>query len=154
MSTPLSRCEISVDTGEHGPTLSQVSGLCLCARKSSAAVLMPFLISVHAPVTSVYVCYTADMHEGPKLGTSVFSLSWNVQMRDRYVVLNWILSERVTAAAAPLYQNIPVGNLTGYTVDIRVTPLAHAIATQTACLHLCLSSSSLQAWATHSCHAC
>ena len=46
-------------------------------------------------------------------------------MRERFVVLNWILSERVTAVAAPLYQNIPVGNLTGYTVDIRVTTFAH-----------------------------
>ena len=44
-------------------------------------------------------------------------------MRDRFLVLNSILSERITAAAAPLYQNIPCGNLTGYTVDIRVLPL-------------------------------
>ena len=47
-------------------------------------------------------------------------------MRDRFLVLNSILSERITAAAAPLYQNIPCGNLTGYTVDIRVLPLASA----------------------------
>ena len=45
----------------------------------------------------------------------------DVQMRDRFLVLNSILSERITAAAAPLYQNIPCGNLTGYTVDIRVS---------------------------------
>ena len=41
-------------------------------------------------------------------------------------MLNSILSERITAAAAPLYQNIPCGNLTGYTVDIRVLPLVIA----------------------------
>ena len=45
----------------------------------------------------------------------------NLQMRDRFLVLNSILSETITAAAAPLYQNIPCGNLTGYTVDIRVS---------------------------------
>ena len=50
----------------------------------------------------------------------------NLQMRDRFLVLNSILSERITVAAAPLYQNIPCGNLTGYTVDIRVLPLAIA----------------------------
>ena len=44
-----------------------------------------------------------------------------MQMRERFLVLNSILSERITAAAAPLYQNIPCGNLTGYTVDIRVS---------------------------------
>ncbi|CAL5224945.1 g7714 [Coccomyxa viridis] len=41
-------------------------------------------------------------------------------MRGRFVVMNWILSERITAAAAPLYQGLPIGNLTGYTVNIRV----------------------------------
>lgn len=45
-----------------------------------------------------------------------------MQMRYTFVVLNWILSERITAVAAPLYQSIPIGNLTGYTVDIRVSP--------------------------------
>ena len=44
----------------------------------------------------------------------------HVQMRGRFVVLNWIMSERITAVAAPLYQNLPCGNLTGYTVNIRV----------------------------------
>lgn len=44
-----------------------------------------------------------------------------VQMRGRFVVLNWILSERITAAAAPLYQNLPCGNLTGYTVRLKVS---------------------------------
>ena len=76
-------------------------------------------------VTSVYVCCTADMHAGTELETSAVLLFWDVQMRERFVVLNWILSERVTAVAAPLYQNIPVGNLTGYTVDIRVTTFIH-----------------------------
>ena len=60
-------------------------------------------------------------------------LSWIMQMRGRFVVLNWILSERVTAAAAPLYQNLPVGNLTGYTVDIRVIP-SHACCCHTDCM--------------------
>ena len=36
------------------------------------------------------------------------------------MVLNWILSERLTAVAAPLWQNIPIGNLTGYNVSLRV----------------------------------
>ena len=35
-------------------------------------------------------------------------------------MLNWILSERLTALAAPLWQNIPIGNLTGYNVSLRV----------------------------------
>ena len=74
-----------------------------------------------ATVTSVYVCYTVGMHAGTELGISAVLSFWDVQMRERFVVLNWILSERVTAVAAPLYQNIPVGNLTGYTVEIRVT---------------------------------
>ena len=43
-----------------------------------------------------------------------------MQMRGRFVVLNWILSERLTAVAAPLWQNIPIGNLTGYNVSLRV----------------------------------
>ena len=43
-----------------------------------------------------------------------------VQMRGRFVVLNWILSERLTEVAAPLWQNIPIGNLTGYNVSLRV----------------------------------
>ena len=49
-----------------------------------------------------------------------------MQMRDRFLVLNSILSEKITAAAAPLYQSIPCGNLTGYTVDIRVLPFVFA----------------------------
>ena len=65
------------------------------------------------------------MHAGTELGISAVLSFWDVQMRERFVVLNWILSERVTAVAAPLYQNIPVGNLTGYTVDIRVTAFIH-----------------------------
>ena len=48
----------------------------------------------------------------------------HLQMRGRFVVLNWILSERITAVAAPLYQNLPCGNLTGYTVNIRVISVA------------------------------
>ena len=43
-----------------------------------------------------------------------------MQMRGRFVVLNWILSERLTAVAAPLWQNSPIGNLTGYNVSLRV----------------------------------
>ena len=35
-------------------------------------------------------------------------------------MLNWILSERLTAVAAPLWQNIPIGNLTGYNLSLRV----------------------------------
>ena len=35
-------------------------------------------------------------------------------------MLNWILSERLTAVAAPLFQSIPIGNLTGYNVSLRV----------------------------------
>ena len=80
----------------------------------------------YARVASVYVCCTADVHAETEMGTCAVSSIWVVQMRERFVVLNWILSERVTAVAAPLYQNIPVGNLTGYTVNIRVTSLAHA----------------------------
>ena len=96
--------------------------MCTC----SCGVAQKVALTLCACVTSVCVCYTADMHAGAELGVSVILSFWDVQMRERFVVLNWILSERVTAAAAPLYQNIPVGNLTGYTVDIRVTSLAHA----------------------------
>ncbi len=46
----------------------------------------------------------------------------HMQMRGRFVVMNWILSERITGIAAPLYQGLPIGNLTGYTVNIRVRP--------------------------------
>ena len=48
-------------------------------------------------------------------------------MRYRFLVLNSILSERITAAAAPLYQNIPCGKLTGYTIDIRVSADVHSV---------------------------
>ena len=127
VTNPVPGYDFGIDRLERMYGLWLASGfwICTCSVVLLYKVACAFFI-MYVLVTSVYVCYTAGMHAGTKLGISEVLSFWVLQMRERFIVLNWILSERVTAVAAPLYQNIPVGNLTGYTVDIRVTPLAHA----------------------------